>query len=186
MRRACVALLRGEKWLDDLLEADYGSCFGKFIDSRARRSVEIEVMVSIAGGLAEMEALGLGNDLSSGMGLTPYWAGQRAALISRTGDVPEDLVHLSEDDGLVSILAEKVSGSLDKANAYILWLEQRTRNLIQASVVHASGPCVGAVPGRAQDPVGSRGPRHFDAAIEAAFPLPKEWQGHQNGGSAGD
>ena len=62
---------RGKKWLDALEEADHESCYGRFIDSRTRRAVEIEIMVSLAGGLTEMEALGLDkDDVSPGMELT--------------------------------------------------------------------------------------------------------------------
>ena len=88
---------RGQKWLDTLEEADYESDYGKFINSSTRRSVEIEIMISMAGGLTEMEALGLEDDLSPSTALIPYTAEQRAGLASRTGDVPDDLIHLCGD-----------------------------------------------------------------------------------------
>jgi hypothetical protein len=166
---------RGQKWLDALEDADYESGYGKFINSSTRRSVEIEIMVSMAGGLTEMEALGLEDDLSPGTALISYTAEQRADLASRTGDAPEDLVHLSGDYEFVSILAEKVSGSLDEANAYILWLEQRTRNLIRhpwfMPAVHALAHAL-----TERKTLSGRDVRTtIDAAIEAAFPVPKEW-----------
>ncbi len=168
---------RGQKWLDALQDADYESGYGQFINSGIRRSVEIEIMVAMAGGLTEMEALDLGNDLSPSMALIPYRAEQRAALVSRAGVVPEDLAHLSEDYELVSILAEKVSGSSDEADAYILWLEQRTRNLIRhpwfMPAAHALAPSLAE-----RKTLSGREVRAIvDAAIEAAFPLPKEWLG---------
>jgi len=168
---------RGQKWLDALEEADFESGYGKFINSSTRRSVEIEIMVSMAGGLTEMEALGLEDDLSPGTALIPYTAEQRAGLAFRTGDAPDDLVHLCGDYEFVSILAEKVSGSLDEANAYILWLEQRTRNLIRhpwfMPAVHALAQAL-----TERKTLSGREVRTtIDVAIEAAFPVPKEWLG---------
>ncbi len=168
---------RGQKWLDALDEADYESGYGTFINSSTRGSVEIEIMVSMAGGLTEMEALGLEDDLSPGMALIPYTAEQRAALASRTGGVPEELVHLCGDYEFVSILAEKVSGSLDEANAYILWLEQRTRNLIRHPWFMPAAHAVARALTERKTLSGREVRTIIDAAIEAAFPLPKEWLG---------
>ena len=171
---------RGEKWLDDLVEADYGSCFGRFIDSRARRSVEVEVMVSLAGGLTEIEALGLDeNTASSGMGLVPYSAQQRAALASRMDEVPEDLVHLAGDLVHVSILAERVSGSLEEANAYIPWLEQRTRSLVRHPWFMPAAHALAQALAERKTLSGREVRTIIDPAIDAAFPVPKEWQGRQ-------
>ena len=177
---------RGQKWLDALEDADYESGYGKFLNSSTRRSVEIEIMVSMAGGLTEMEALGLEDDRSPGMALIPYTAEQRARLASLTGEVPDDLVHLCRDYELVSILAEKVSGSLDEANAYILWLEQRTRNLIRhpwfMPAVHGLARALAE-----RKTLSGREVRiTIDAAIEAAFPVPKKWCGRRKSSVAAD
>ena len=165
---------RGQKWLDSLEDADFESGYGKFISSGTRRSVEIEIMVSMAGGLTEMEALGLEDDLSPSMALIPYTAEQRTRLASRTGDLPDDLVHLFKDYEFVSILAEKVSGSLDEANAYIVWLEQRTRNLIRhpwfMPAVHGLAQALAA----RKTLSGREARTTIDAAIDVAFPAPKE------------
>jgi hypothetical protein len=169
---------RGQEWLDALHEADYESCYGRFIDSRTRRSVEIEIMVSLAGGLTEVEALGLDEDNASpGMGLILYSAQQRAALASRMDEVPEDLTHLAGDYVHVSILAEKVSGSMEEASAYIPWLEQRTRSLLRhpwfMPAAHALAQALAE-----RKTLSAREVRTIiDAAIETAFPPPKEWLG---------
>ena len=172
-----VRYSRGQEWLDALEEAHDGSDYGKFINSSTRRSVEIEIMISMAGGLTEMEALGLEDDLSPSTALIPYTAEQRAGLASRTGDVPDDLIHLCGDYEFASILAERVSGSLDEANAYILWLEQRTRNLIRhpwfMPAVHGLAQAL-----TERKTLSNREVRTtIDAAIESAFPVPSEWLG---------
>jgi hypothetical protein len=179
--RHVASYSRSQNWLDALEDADNEPCYGRFINSRARRSVEIEIMVALAGGLTEMEALGLDEDaVSPGMGLVPYTAQQRAALASRMDEVPEELLHLVADYVHVSTLAEKVSGSLEEANAYIPWLEQRTRSLVRhpwfMPSAHALAQALAVrktLPGRQVRTI-------IDDAIGAAFPLPKEWQGRRN------
>ncbi len=168
---------RGQKWLDSLEEADYESAYGRFINSGTRRSVEIEIMIAMAGGLTEMEALGLETDLSPSMALMPRRAGQRAPGASRTDDVPEDLVHLSEDYEFVSMLAEKVSGGLDEADAYILWLEQRTRNLIRHPWFMPAAHALAQALAERKTLSGREVRAITHEAIEAAFPLPREWLG---------
>ena len=59
---------RGANWMERLEEADFASCWGGFIDGRTRRAVETEIMISLAGGLVEMQALGLEHH-EAGMGL---------------------------------------------------------------------------------------------------------------------
>ncbi len=168
---------RGQKWLDALKEADFESCYGRFINSRTRRSVEIEIIVSLAGGLTETEALGLDeDDVSPGIGLILYTAQQRAALASRMDDVPEDLVHLAGDYVHVSTLAELVSGSAEEANAYIPWLEQRTRNLLRHPWFMPSAHALAQALAERKTLSGHEVRTIVDSAIKAAFPVPKEWQ----------
>ena len=165
---------RGKKWLDALEEADHESCYGRFIDSRTRRAVEIEIMVSLAGGLTEMEALGLDkDDVSPGMELILYTALQRAALAARMDEVPEDLVHLAGDYVHVSILAEKVSDSLDEANAYIIWLEQRTRSLVRHPWFMPAAHALAQALAERKTLSGPEVRTIIDTAIEAAFPVPE-------------
>lgn len=165
---------RGQKWLDALEgEADNASHYGGFTNAVTRRSVEIEILISLAGGLTDLEALGLGEEgVSPGMGLVPTTTQQRAALAARMDDAPEDLAYLVGDYVHVSTLAEKVSGSLDEANAYIAWLEQRTRSLVRhpwfMPAAHALAKALAerkTLPGREVRAI-------IDEAIEAAFPLP--------------
>ena len=121
------------------------------------------------------EAQGLDkDDVSPGMELILYTALQRAALASRMDEVPEDLVHLAGDYVHVSILAEKVSDSLDEANAYIIWLEQRTRSLVRHPWFMPAAHAVGAGPGRTAKTLSGPEVRTIiDTAIEAAFPVPE-------------
>ena len=168
---------RGHQWLDALEEADHESDYGTFINSSTRRSVEVEIMISMAGGLTAMEALGLEDDLSPSTALIPYTAEQRAGLASRTGDVPDDLIHLCGDYEFASVLAEKVSGSLDEANAYILWLEQRTRNLIRHPWFMPAAHALAQALTERKTLSGREVRSTIDAAIESAFPVPKEWLG---------
>jgi hypothetical protein len=122
---------RGPRWIEALEDAEYEASYGRFINARTRRAVEIEIMISYAGGLTEAAFTGGQlEDVAAGMGMVPYTVEQREQLMSLMDDVPEDLVHLDGDYEKVSFLAEMVSGSQEEANAYLGWLEQRTRNLI--------------------------------------------------------
>jgi hypothetical protein len=169
---------RGQEWLDALQEADEESCYGMFIDSRTRRSVEIEIMVSLAGGLTEMEALGRDEgDVGPGVGLILHTAQQRAALASRMDEVPQDLTHLAGDYVHVSILAEKVSGSMEEANAYIPWLEQRTRSLLRHPWFMPAAHALAQALAERKTLSGREIRTIIDAAIVTAFPAPKEWLG---------
>ena len=118
--------------------------------------------------------------VSPGMGLVPYSAQQRAALASRMDEVPEDLVHLAGDFVHVSILAEKVSGSLDEANAYIPWLEQRTRSLVRHPWFMPAAHALAQALAERKTLSGREVRTIIDAAIEAAFPVPRERLGRQN------
>ena len=165
---------RGQKWLDSLQEADHESYYGTFINSRTRRAIEIEIMVSLAGGLTEMEALGLDeDDVSPSVGLVLSTAQQRVELTSRMNDVPKDLVHLAGDYVHAFNLAMMVSGGLEEANAYIPWLEERTRSLVRHPWFMPSAHALAQALAERETMSGREVRTVIDAAIDVAFPVPK-------------
>lgn len=102
--------------------------FGEFIAARLRRQVEVEIMVTLAGGLTVAEITG--ERLSdSGAGLIRVPDELRALVDSRLGPDVEELV-VGGDLGVAIELAEKVSGSTEETFAYIVWMRERTVNLI--------------------------------------------------------
>jgi hypothetical protein len=120
-----------ERWQRKIEEADYSSRYRGFIDARTRRWVEAQVMFGLAGGLAHLRA-SPDADWEAGMGSIELTGDQAAALSAghpeRTG------VHrlLVEGDLRRAYdLVEKVSGSDQEADAYLRWLEQRTRSLMR-------------------------------------------------------
>jgi hypothetical protein len=123
---------RGARWIDRLEEADYASSWGGFIDGGTRRTVEVEIMILLAGGLVQMEALGI-EDHEVGMGLERLNAEESAAMVSKYGGEQSEWQHLvtGGDYEQATDLVLKVSGSEEEASAYLGWLEQRTRNLIR-------------------------------------------------------
>ncbi len=120
---------RGQGWLNKVEEADYECTFGGFINGRLRRSVEVEIMTSLAGGFAEMEALGLPQH-EVGMGIEKVTESEATSLAERFGGRWETLV-LGGDYGYALELACKVSGSDDEGASYLEWLERRTLNLMR-------------------------------------------------------
>ena len=178
---------RGQKWLDSLQKADSESWYGNFINTRTRRSVEIEIMVSLAGGLTEMEALGLDeDDVSPSVGLVLSTAQQRVELTSRMNDVPKDLVHLAGDYVHTFNLAKKVSGGLEEANAYIPWLEERTRNLVRHPWFMPAAHALAQALAERETLSGREVRSVIDAAIDVAFPVPNASpQRQKTSGTAG-
>jgi hypothetical protein len=113
-----------------MIEADYDSGYGGFIDSRLRRWVENHVMILLAGGLTEIEMTGA-EDHEVGMGLVRL--AQEGEILNEI--VGGDLLHAWD-------LVERVSGGDDEAAAYFDWLYQRTHNLMRDPRFQ---PCVEAV-----------------------------------------
>ena len=121
---------RGQHWLERLEEADYASKWGGFIDARTRRFVEIEVITSLAGGLAEMKATGQERH-EVGMGLAKVSPAEAAQLAATLGDGAEfESIVVAGDYRDAFDLAESVSGSPEEAAAYFSWLHCRTENLL--------------------------------------------------------
>jgi hypothetical protein len=89
-------------------------------------------MILLAGGLVQMEALGI-EDHEVGMGLERLNAEESAAMVSKYGGEQSEWQHLvtGGDYEQATDLVLKVSGSEEEASAYLGWLEQRTRNLIR-------------------------------------------------------
>lgn len=123
---------RGGKWIDRLEEADYASSWGGFIDGGTRRTVEVEIMILLAGGLVQMEALSVEHH-EVGMGLERLSAEESASMARKYGGDESEWQNLviGGDYRQAMELALKVSGSDEEASAYLGWLEQRTRNLIR-------------------------------------------------------
>jgi len=128
-----------------LIEADYASSYGGFIDGRTRRRVEKEIMWTLAGGLAHMQALGLeAHEVGAGMvQLTESEASELATKCPELAGV--DRLVVGGDLKSAIELACAVSGGDEEGAAYIEWLRQRTLNLMRDP---RFWPCVEAVAGR--------------------------------------
>jgi len=115
--------------MNELLdEVDSEGLNGRFIDARLRRSVETDVMYTLAGGL--VEDLVMGSDNKRGLGLVQIkdndeW---RAFLERHPANEAGDVLIGPGDFRAAWELVEKVSGSREEADAYLCWLTARTNN----------------------------------------------------------
>lgn len=115
-------------WGDRLEDADYQASWGGFTDGRLRRAVEIDIMISLAGGMTQERFTGV-PEHETGSGIVKLTEEHAQALSAKHGGKWEKLITRG-DWASVLQLARKVSGGDDEAGAYVAWLHERTRNLI--------------------------------------------------------
>ena len=124
----------GETEWDERLEAAGSDAkWGRSIDNKTRRGIEIEIMYLLAGAVFEMDKFGV-NRRDAGMGLSKQ--DERLGIAHEVADHDEPSLWepcVPEGDyDQAAMLAWQVSADSDlQAHAYLTWLEQRTRNMIR-------------------------------------------------------
>lgn len=122
---------RGPRWFERLEEAQSGGPGGSLIEARFRRAVERDVMIALAGGLAQREFLGHEIE-DTGAGLDRRPPELAVALSEKHGGDPEDWSRsITGGDYLKCVtLVNAVSSGPDEASAYLDWLTERTKSML--------------------------------------------------------
>ncbi len=114
------------------IEAASYSGLGGFVDATTRRWVEQRVIVALAGGLAQQQAMSH-NPTEVGSGLVKLTDEAAAALAAKHGGEPEAWVAMiggGDMEYALSLVEQLSGGNYDEAGEYLGWLTERTRTML--------------------------------------------------------
>ncbi len=120
-----------DAWIQRIEAATY-SGFGGFVDAPTRRWAEARVMVSLAGGLAAQQAMGL-SETEVGSGLVEVSDSVASALAAKHGGEPDDwttTIAGGDIESALTLVEQLTGGNLAEAEPYLDWLSQRTVTLL--------------------------------------------------------